>query len=52
MRSGGEAKHRIQAGEVLVNGAIETHRSRKLARGDKVTIGGETMEVDIDESEN
>lgn len=45
VRSGGEAKHRIQAGEVLVGGTVETHRSRKLARGEKVTIDGETIDV-------
>jgi ribosome-associated protein len=44
--SGGEAKHRIQAGEVLVNGAVETHRSRRLKAGDAVTIGAETIEVE------
>jgi len=43
--SGGEAKHRIQAGEVLVNGVVETHRSRKLLEGDTVTVGGETIAV-------
>ena len=32
--------------EVLVNGAVETHRSRKLVKGDTVTIGGETLAVD------
>ncbi len=46
-RSGGEAKFRIQAGEVSVNGTVETRRSRKLVRGDRVTLGGETFEVEI-----
>jgi ribosome-associated protein len=45
VRSGGEAKHRIQGGEVLVNGAVETRRSRKLVRGDRVTIDGVTSEA-------
>jgi len=45
VRSGGEAKHRIQGGNVLVNGAVETRRSRKLVRGDKVTLDGVTSEV-------
>jgi ribosome-associated protein len=48
-RSGGEAKHRIQAGEVQVNGAVETHRSRKLRQGDAVTMDGETMKVEVEE---
>ena len=46
-RSGGEAKHRIQAGEVLVNGVVETRRSRKVAPGDRVTMDGETREVEL-----
>mgnify|MGYP001558376787 CR=1 FL=1 len=46
-RSGGAAKFRIQAGEVSVNGTVETRRSRKLVRGDRVTLGGETFEVEI-----
>jgi ribosome-associated protein len=36
--TGGEAKHRIQAGQVIVNGAAETHRGRRLAPGDRVRI--------------
>jgi ribosome-associated protein len=37
--SGGEAKHLIQRGQVLVNGMVETHRSKKLRPGDRVTLG-------------
>jgi ribosome-associated protein len=44
--SGGEAKVLIQAGEVLVNGEIETRRGRKLHKGDVVEIGDERLEVD------
>jgi ribosome-associated protein len=36
--TGGEAKQRIQAGAVRVNGAIETRRGRQLALGDAVAI--------------
>ena len=46
-RSGGEAKHLIQAGEVLVNGAVERHRSRKLREGDQVTFGDRAVAVDL-----
>ena len=46
--SGGEAKHLIQAGEVLVNGLVETHRSKKLHQGDRVTFGDRTVAVDLD----
>ncbi len=38
--TGGEAKHRIQRGDVKVNGAIETRRGRSLATGDAVEIDG------------
>ncbi len=38
--TGGEAKLRIQRGDVRVNGAIETRRGRQLALGDAVTIDG------------
>ncbi len=38
--SGGEAKERIQAGEALVDGKVETRRGRKLRGGEKVEIGG------------
>lgn len=38
--TGGEAKFRIQGGEVMLNGETETRRRRKLRRGDVVTIHG------------
>ncbi len=43
--SGGEAKVLIQAGEVLVNGEVETRRGRKLFSGDVVEVGDERLEV-------
>ena len=43
--SGGEAKVLIQAGEVSVNGEVETRRGRKLAEGDVVEVGDERFEV-------
>jgi ribosome-associated protein len=43
--SGGEAKVLIQAGEVLVNGEVETRRGRKLLPGDVVEVGDERLEV-------
>ncbi|MBW4679032.1 MAG: RNA-binding S4 domain-containing protein [Microcoleus vaginatus WJT46-NPBG5] len=45
--TGGQAKLMIQGGEVLVNGIIETRRGRQLVSGDRVTVGGETFEVDL-----
>ena len=44
--SGGQAKILIQAGEVLVNGVVETQRGRKLAIGDRVTTVGEIFHVE------
>lgn len=43
--SGGEAKVLIQAGEVRVNGEVETRRGRKLEEGDVLEIGDERLEV-------
>jgi ribosome-associated protein len=43
--SGGEAKVLIQAGEVLVNGEVETRRGRRLVPGDVVEVGDERLEV-------
>ncbi|MCB9883694.1 MAG: RNA-binding S4 domain-containing protein [Planctomycetes bacterium] len=38
--TGGEAKVRIQGGEVAVNGEVETRRGRQLVTGDVVTFDG------------
>ena len=38
--TGGEAKERIQAGEVAVNGEVCTQRGRKLRPGDDVLFAG------------
>ena len=35
----------IQSGHVLLNGAVETRRSRKIRPGDQVTLGDVTVEV-------
>ncbi|MBM5824162.1 MAG: RNA-binding S4 domain-containing protein [Cyanobacteria bacterium M_surface_10_m2_119] len=43
--TGGEAKLRIQRGDVRVNGTIETRRGRQLALGDAVTIDGQELLV-------
>ena len=44
--TGGQAKLIIQAGEVLVNGEIETRRRRQLRVGDVVEWAGEVFEVE------
>ncbi len=46
--TGGEAKQLIQAGEVRLNGEVETRRRKKLAVGDKVQLGD--IEVVVDEA--
>ncbi len=51
VRSGGEAKHLIQEGQVQVNGVVETHRSRQLVSGDAVTMGDITATVEMVEDE-
>ena len=45
--TGGQAKMLIQAGEVRVNGRIETQRGRKLIQGDRVQCMGETYTVNL-----
>lgn len=43
--SGGEAKLRIAAGEVLVDGVPCTQRGRKIYPDSTVTLDGETVRV-------
>ena len=43
--TGGEAKIRIQQGEVLVNGESCTMRGRKIRPGDTVTLGDVRLSV-------
>ena len=50
--TGGEAKLRIQAGEVSVNGEVETRRRKQLAIGDVVDAVGETLTVDASFTED
>ncbi|MGA1488791.1 MAG: RNA-binding S4 domain-containing protein [Planctomycetota bacterium] len=46
--SGGEAKVRIQAGEVRVNGEVETRRGKRLRPGDTVSLGDREWRVELD----
>jgi len=43
--TGGQAKLLIQAGEVRVNGEVETRRGRALKPGDRVEVEGQTLVV-------
>ena len=45
--TGGEAKQRIQRGDVRVNGVIETRRGRQLALGDAVSLDGRELVVAV-----
>ena len=45
--SGGAAKQAIAEGSVLLNGAVETRKGKKLAPGDRVTFAGETLVVQV-----
>ena len=46
--TGGEAKHQIGEGQVLLNGVVETQKRKKVMGGDTVTFGGETIVVQVD----
>ena len=46
--TGGEAKLRIQRGDVQVNGAIELRRGRQLIPGDQVEVDGRLLSVEGD----
>ena len=50
-RSGGEAKYLVQHGQVLVNGVVETRRSKKLRPGDRVTLGDRSATVELEKGE-
>ncbi len=43
--TGGEAKLRVQQGEVRVNGELELRRGRRLMAGDRVELAGWSLEV-------
>jgi len=45
--SGGEAKHRIQDGEVTVDGALEVRRGKRLRGGELVHLGGEPAPIRV-----
>ena len=43
--TGGEAKERVQAGEVKVNGAVCTMRGKKCVPGDTVEVDGRAVQI-------
>jgi len=48
VENGSEAKARVQNGEVMVNGEVETRRGRQLHPGDQVQIDNEKLLVVCD----
>jgi ribosome-associated protein len=45
VETGGEAKARVQGGEVLLNGEVETRRGRQLRHLDVVETADQTAQV-------
>ncbi len=43
--SGGEANGRIENGEIMVNGKVETRKRNKLRPGDVVSFQGTTVAI-------
>jgi len=43
--SGGEAKSAIDAGQVLVNGKVETQKRKKIVSGDIIEFGSEKIRL-------
>lgn len=52
VETGGEAKVRVQTGEVLLNGEIETRRGCQLHHLDIVELGGISAQVVYQDSKN
>ena len=48
--TGGEAKLRIQGGEVQVNGSVESRRGRQLQTGDVVELAGHRFTIEPNET--
>lgn len=47
VESGGQAKTVIAEGLVLVNGAVETRKRRKILSGDIVKFAGEELKMQL-----
>ena len=45
--SGGEAKQLVAEGSVQLNGVVETRKRKQLAAGDRVTLNGQTIVVEL-----
>jgi ribosome-associated protein len=45
--SGGQAKQLVAEGSVQLNGVVEKQKSKKLTAGDRVTLKGQTLIVEV-----
>lgn len=45
--SGGAAKAIIGEGQVTLNGVVETQKRKKIVSGDRVTLGDQTIVVEV-----
>ena len=45
--SGGAAKQLVAEGSVQLNGVVEMQKRKKLAVGDRVTLNGQTLVVEL-----
>ncbi|HTD47186.1 MAG TPA: RNA-binding S4 domain-containing protein [bacterium] len=43
--TGGQAKVLVQTGQVMVNGAVERRRGRRLNAGDRVAVGNREYRI-------
>ncbi len=43
--TGGEAKERVQAGEVRLNGEVCTMRGKKCVAGDIIELDGQSVQI-------
>lgn len=47
LSSGGEAKHVISEGYVLLNGVVETRKRKKIVSGDIIEFNGESYKTKL-----
>ena len=47
VNSGGEAKHVISEGQVVVNGEVETRKRKKIFSGDVIEFRNEKLRIKI-----
>ena len=45
--SGAQAKEAVASGQVLVNGAVETRKRKKIISGDIIEYGDEKIQVQL-----